>query len=237
MFAMEWLAPELHPSWKSELMAGRADARFATELGRRLAAIHAGTAGRADVARRFATDHIFHSIRVEPYIEFLASVYPRLADAFHAVARTTMETKRALVHGDVSPKNILCGPNGPVILDAECAWYGDPAFDLAFCLNHLLLKSAWNRRGAPAYAACFAALADTYLERVAWEPRDGLAARVGALLPVLFLARVDGKSPVEYLTDARDRDLVRRTALELIARRIGHPAEVLAAWRAALGDS
>ena len=59
---------------------------------------------------------------------------------------TTQTNKRALVHGDVSPKNILAGPRGPVFLDAECAWWGDPAFDLAFCLNHLLLKCVWTPR-------------------------------------------------------------------------------------------
>jgi aminoglycoside phosphotransferase (APT) family kinase protein len=236
LFAMEWLPPDSHPLWKRELMAGRADRAFAAELGRRLASIHAGTAGRRDVAQRFATDRIFHSIRVEPYIEYLASVHPRFADRFHAIARATMQTKRALVHGDVSPKNILCGPTGPVLLDAECAWYGDPAFDLSFCLNHLLLKCAWNRAAAPAYLACFTALDETYLGGVTWEPVAELAARAGALLPVLFLARVDGKSPVEYLTDARDQHLVRRTALESIGRRIAHPDEVQVAWRAALAE-
>ena len=58
-----------------------------------------------------------------------------------ALAERTAQTRIALVHGDVSPKNILVGPDAPVLLDAECAWYGDPAFDIAFCLNHLLLKA------------------------------------------------------------------------------------------------
>ncbi len=62
----------------------------------------------------------------------------------------TLAAKIALVHGDVSPKKVPAGPRGPVFLDAECAWYGDPAFDLAFCLNHLLLKCLWNRIGRAA---------------------------------------------------------------------------------------
>jgi len=65
-----------------------------------------------------------------------------------SLARRTAETRLALVHGDVSPKNILMGPRNPAFLDAECAWYGDPAFDLAFCLNHLLLKCLSTRRAA-----------------------------------------------------------------------------------------
>ena len=94
----------------------------------------------------FANDATFEAIRIEPYLRATARAHPSLAGRFDALAGETLATKRALVHGDVSPKNILKGPHGPVFLDAECAWFGDPAFDLAFCLNHLLLKGA--RAGA-----------------------------------------------------------------------------------------
>ena len=117
----------------------------------------------------------------------------------------------ALVHGDVSPKNILVAPRGPVFLDAECAWYGDPAFDLAFCLNHLVLKSFWVPQ--PRLPECFDALKDGYLSRVTWE--SGLEERVATLLPALLLARVDGKSPVEYL-DEEKRGQVRQLARRML---------------------
>src|SRR3546814_8749106 len=67
-----------------------------------------------------------------------------LAPALTALADDLASRKSALVHGDVSPKNILVSASGPVFLDAECAVYGDPAFDLAFCTTHLLLKSVWS---------------------------------------------------------------------------------------------
>ncbi len=111
-----------------------------------------------------------------------------------------MQTKHALVHGDVSPKNILNGPRGPVLLDPECAFYGDPAFDLAFCLNHLLLKCLWTPAARHGFMACFTSLKDSYLSLVDWEPMTDIEARTARLLPGLFLARVDGKSPVEYIT-------------------------------------
>ena len=154
----------------------------------------------------------FEAIRIEPYLRATGRAHPELAARFDELAHTTLTTKRALVHGDVSPKNILRGPAGPVFLDAECAWFGDPAFDLAFCLNHLLLKGAREGADRTHYNSAFSTLADAYLARVDWESADGLEARAAALLPALFLARVDGKSPVEYLTRESERATVRRCA-------------------------
>ncbi len=150
--------------------------------------------------------------------------------ALHAVVEETAATKRALAHGDVSPKNILAGPEGPVFLDAECAWWGDPAFDLAFCLNHLLLKCLWTPRASRDFLACFDALAATYLGGVDWEPAAALERRAARLLPGLFLARVDGKSPAEYVTAEGEKDRVRRIARPLIAAPVNELAALRAAW-------
>lgn len=211
-FAMDWLAPDDYPVWKSELRDGRIDLGTAAAVGDRLGRLHAATAGRADLAAAFATDALFHAIRLEPYLEATARAHPDLAARLHALVATTAGTRLALVHGDMSPKNILVGPDGPVFVDAECAWYGDPAFDLAFVLNHLLLKGAWKPAGRSRYVEAFEALAAAYLAHVRWEPAATVEARASALLPALLLARVDGKSPVEYLVDDRAREAVRRFA-------------------------
>ena len=141
-FAMDYLAPEDHPLWKAQLLAGIVDVDFAAAVGRDLAIIHARSAADPNIPAAFANDDTFEAIRIEPYLRATGRAHPELAARFDALAQTTLTTKRALVHGDISPKNILQGPSGPVFLDAECAWFGDPAFDLAFCLNHLLLKGA-----------------------------------------------------------------------------------------------
>ena len=229
-FAMPFLDPVDHPVWKAELRAGRADPGFAAAVGRITASIHAATAGSDAIARRFANDATFHSIRVEPYIEATAQRHPDLTGHLAALAADTMAGHRCLVHGDVSPKNILVGPAGPVFLDAECAWYGEPAFDLAFCLNHLLLKCLWAPAAKDGFLACFDALAAAYLASVQWEPPDKLEARAARLLPALFLARIDGKSPVEYITAEADRDRVRRVARLLIAAPPARLADVRQAW-------
>jgi aminoglycoside phosphotransferase (APT) family kinase protein len=227
-FAMEYLEPAAHPVWKAVLREGHTDPRFAAQVGRTLGAIHAATAARADLAQRFPTDDIFYAIRLEPYLVATGKAHPDLAGRLDALVKTTQGTKACLVHGDVSPKNILCGPRGPVFLDAECAWYGDPAFDLAFCLNHLLLKCLWIPRAREGFLDCFDALYRGYLSAVSFE---GVEARAAALLPALLLARVDGKSPVEYLEGERQKDIVRRAARPLVAAPPGRLQDVKQAWQ------
>jgi aminoglycoside phosphotransferase (APT) family kinase protein len=209
LFAMEYVPS---PAWKERLRQGEAVPAFAAQVGASLAAIHKATAGRADIAERFATDAIFHAIRLEPYLLFTATRHPELRRRMEFLVDRTAQSKVCLVHGDVSPKNILVGPRGPVFLDAECAWYGDPAFDLAFCLNHLLLKCLWVPHAKTAFLECFEALASSYLSGVAFE---GVEERAASLLPALLLARVDGKSPVEYLEEPGKKH-VRSLARELL---------------------
>ncbi|HYD68729.1 aminoglycoside phosphotransferase family protein [Azospirillum sp.] len=230
LFAMEWLDPALYRLWKEELRQGRADPADAERVGSALVRIHSGTAGKAEVAARFPTDAIFHAIRLEPYLEATARRHPDLAERLYDLVRVTASTHRALVHGDVSPKNILLGPDGPVLLDAECAWYGDPAFDLAFCLNHMLLKGLWNPAARDRFLACFRTLASTYLDGVTWEPAAEVEARVARLLPGLFLGRVDGKSPVEYVTDEVDKDRVRRVAAHFLLNPADRLDDIADAW-------
>jgi len=230
LFAMDYLPPEEFRLWKAELLTGRADEAFAAAVGRDLALIHARSAADPSIPDRFANDATFEAIRIEPYLRATGLAHAELSVRFEALAALTLGTKRALVHGDVSPKNILKGPVGPVFLDAECAWFGDPAFDLAFCLNHLLLKGARQGAAKAPYLKAFAHLASTYLAAVDWEPPSALEARAAGLLPALFLARVDGKSPVEYLTLESERNAVRACATPLIAHPVDTLAEVAEAW-------
>lgn len=213
-FVMPFLGDE-YRNWKAELLAGRVDVPLARFVGDLLGRIHAATADDPAMAARFATDANFHALRLEPYLVETAREHPSLAGTLLALVERTASTRRVLVHGDVSPKNVLAGPKGPVLLDAECAWFGDPAFDVAFCLNHFLLKAAHLPAHGRALMNAFHGFAQAYFAHVHWEAGEALQQRVATLLPALALARIDGKSPVEYLAEPR-RAAVRSAAVALL---------------------
>ena len=183
--------------------AGIVEPDFAAAVGRDLAMIHARSAAEPDVPAAFANDDTFEAIRIEPYLRATGRAHLKLASRFEELAHTTLTTKRALVHGDISPKNILQGPAGPVFLDAECAWFGDPGFDLAFCLNHLLLKGAREGADRTRYITAFSALAGAYFAGVEWESATGNRSARGR-----FAAR-----------------FVPRQGRRQVASRVPHPRE------------
>ncbi|MFV2092474.1 MAG: phosphotransferase family protein, partial [Hyphomicrobiales bacterium] len=150
LFVMEYLEPGRYRLWKDCLKSAEADPGFSAKIGSTMARIHAATAGDEALAHRFGSVEMFYALRLDPYFVAAARHHPDLAARLEELVKRTADAKIALVHGDVSPKNILVGVSGPVLLDAECAWYGDPAFDLAFCLCHLLLKGLCVPSAAPA---------------------------------------------------------------------------------------
>jgi aminoglycoside phosphotransferase (APT) family kinase protein len=214
-FAMAYLPAESYPVWKARMMAGQVDLDFAAAVGGALGAVHAVAARDPTIGTGFAHQDNFHALRLEPYLVFTAARHPDLAERLTALADQFHAARISLVHGDVSPKNILMGPDGPVFLDAECAVHGDPAFDAAFCLNHLVIKAMAGVAAPAMLGQAAMAFRQAYLARVDWENTAGLESRIAGLLPALMLARVDGKSPVEYL-DPKGQERLRTLSRALI---------------------
>ncbi|MEF8856196.1 MAG: phosphotransferase, partial [Haloplanus sp.] len=136
------------------------------------------------------------------------------------------DTSRTLVHGDYSPKNVLVDRSDdpvPWILDFEVAHWGDPAFDAAFMLNHLFIKSIYNHDRHAAYADAADRFWTAYDRAAEWD----IERETVAELAVLMLARVDGKSPVEYV-DRAVAEALRRVA----KRTLRGDAETLADFAA-----
>lgn len=235
LFVMADHPPPAWVPWKTQLLAGEVDEALARALGAAVGRIHAATALRPELAERFP-DRLFQSLRVEPFFRALAPVHPDLAPVLEAREALLRSGPRALVHGDVSPKNVLVGPGGRILLlDAECACWGLPAFDAAFPVHHLLLKGALRPERLAACCAAAGALLDAWHGHAGPAAGDDADERIAALVPLLLLARVDGTSPVDYLdtpTAARVRTFART---QLRRPAPGGTAQLLERWERALG--
>jgi aminoglycoside phosphotransferase (APT) family kinase protein len=213
-FCMEYLGAAWQ-NWKETMLDGRCDPGIAQAAGSLLGRIHAHSAHDPEARDRFQTLANFEQLRIQPYLLATALRHPRLKEAFEAEASRLRAERSVLAHGDFSPKNILICPGRVVVVDCEAAWYGDAAFDVAFLLSHLFLKSI-ARPAAGFWRAMVESIWSGYggsrFANEAGSGQDVLEANVSRLLPMLMLARVDGKSPVEYLGESQ-QERVRRFAV------------------------
>lgn len=199
--------PRPHQNLKDVLLAGSLDPSAlrgcVAQLGRLLGAIHQRAfLDRAELSKVFADRTFFEALRVEPYYAYTAAREPGSASFYDRLIGQTRERRVTLVHGDFSPKNVLVHEGKLVLLDHEVIHWGEPAFDLGFMLTHFLSKAhhVAARRGDYADAARF--FVESYLASidrgVLWSAGAEEAA-IGNTLGCL-LARVCGRSPLEYLT-------------------------------------
>lgn len=224
-FAMEYLGNGF-ATWKELLLSGGCSAIHAAGAAHILAEIHKHSAGDGRAAEMFATTRNFLQLRIDPYLRETAARHPALRSLFEEEAVRLEHARECLVHGDFSPKNILVGGTRTVLLDCEVAWYGDPAFDLAFLLNHLFLKALLH---APQGSGLRVLIREFPAHYLSERPSPGLETRTGRLLLMLMLARVDGKSPVEYLDEPRRKFVRDFVARELPAGNF-LPADIADAW-------
>lgn len=216
-FAMEFLSGDDVYLWKDKLLHGKPDSADAVAVASTLGKIHAASTAPGFDRKYFENRDDFSALRLEPYLVFTASRHRALAENLKAVAERLYTADNVLIHGDASPKNILFRDGIPILLDAECATMGDASFDVAFCLNHLILKALHRPQIRDDLLGSVRSFWAEYAAHIVWEEPVDLESRISELLPMLMLARVDGKSPVEYLVPERQDD-VRRIAISLIEK-------------------
>jgi 5-methylthioribose kinase len=233
LFAMEYLGNEYVP-WKQQLLQGMIDQHVAERVAGLLAKLHSESWQSSDAKSQFAKGIDFYALRIDPYLLTTAERHPDLRKLFQEEAARLQQTAIALVHGDWSAKNILVAPDRIVILDWEVAWFGDPAFDSAFFLNLLYLKSLFNRQKTSEYLQLMHVFRTTYRNSMKFFDED-LSRRIVRLTLMLMLARIDGKSPVEYITSNKDKDLVRTFVRRSLFDGVDETKELDNRWQSALG--
>jgi 5-methylthioribose kinase len=198
-------APPGMENWKARLLEGIIDPTVGAALGAALADWHTKSSSDPAVWSRFGDRTHFFDLRVAPFLQRVAEVHQDLATKIGDVIGRMMARSICLVHGDFSPKNVLVDKGSFWVLDWEIAHIGDPTFDLAFLVSHLVCKAIHRPYDAARYHACADAFLATYFDRSGvGVDKDDLVCQVGGLL----LARVDGKSPVDYF-DPLERDAAR----------------------------
>lgn len=210
-------APLGHATWKQQLLAGEVRADIAGACGRLLGRLHASTWEEPQVSRDLEDRQFFDDLRLDPYYRQVARVHADLARPIDELLASVECHRRALVHGDFSPKNLLVWPGGLMLIDCEVGHFGDPAFDLGFFLTHLVLKSLHFTARFDEYFALttefWTDYRNTLAVRIGDEEWRALEGRAQRNLAGCLLARVDGKSRVEYLTRAAPIRAVARSLL------------------------
>ena len=203
--------------WKTDLLNGIFDFEVAKKTMEALAIVHNKCYKDPEVAKDFANDSIFYQLRISPYIEFVLGKYPNLNEYGNVLIKRLKERKLTLVHADYSPKNILVLRNREIcILDFEISHYGDPAFDIAFFTNHIVLKSAHLRQWSAAVLNMLLYMTDTYFNMMDYDDPKKVEEDCIKILAMMMIARIDGKSPVEYIVCEKTKQLVRDMAMRML---------------------
>jgi tRNA A-37 threonylcarbamoyl transferase component Bud32 len=225
-------APEDCSNWKEDLLSGRLDFQIARKTTQALVRVHNMAASDEEIRGAFRDNKVFYDLRVNPYIEWVvAEKYPELKKKAAPVIDMLMNKKITLVHGDYSPKNILVSGRNIFILDMEVAHTGHPAFDLAFFFTMFVCKSVKNKLWADSYLNMLAYMYDLYFQEVTCMNPDTLRRDTLITLAFIILARVDGKSPAEYITSEDDKNLIRQFSCNEINRPSSSLAEMISRLR------
>lgn len=202
--------------WRAELLAGIAEVEVAEILGNTLAQWHLFGEANLEKIQIFREDQLFEQLRIDPFYRFVAAKNPSIQQRIYALIDELEQERTTLVHGDFSPKNIMVSPQKLVyVLDYEVTHLGNPVFDLAFLLGHLVCKYFW----APnEQQDAIALLAKGFID--SYSAKRELPKSLAHHTALIALARVEGKSPVDYLDSAKQEKLQIFTK-ELISNPIG----------------
>ena len=162
--------------WKSDLLAGIINPDVGAGLGKTLATWHNYGEVTASARIKFMEDTLFEQLRIDPFYRFVAAKNPQI---------------------EVSMDDQI------YILDFEVTHVGNPVFDLAFLIAHLLCK--FFRTEDRLQAKLLSNTANTFTAEYA--QLRSISPTVAKHAALIALARVEGKSPVNYLNQVQQKKI------------------------------
>jgi len=215
--------PDPHENWKTVLLRGEVADDAIHQFGSLLGRIHfQGTKLDAEALRPIQDRRFFEELRVDPYYRFAAKNNPETTEFYTHLISDMKAMPLTVVHGDFSPKNILVYQGRLVLLDHEVIHLGDPTFDLGFALTHLLSKANHLRSSRDLFLQAAGNFWKSYLiEARSLATEKDFESRACRQTLACLLARIDGRSPLEYLTP-EERGAQKRAALELMQKPPAH---------------
>jgi len=229
-------APAGAQVWKETLLSGQVDQAIGERAGRILGQIHEATGRNTDLVKRFRDHTVFVQLRVDPFYRRIQERRPEVAKAVAPIIERMLSRTDALCHGDYSPKNILTHDQGFTLVDYETAHFGDPTMDLGFFLSHLVLKAVRHHAIRGKYFDLTRAFWSGYAQTVQFRPLADLQAQGIEHFAVCVLARIDGTSPVDYLSEEPKREAVRQLGRRVLFERPTRWDDVLAICESSLSD-
>jgi 5-methylthioribose kinase len=206
--------------WKTQLLAGTIDLNLGMNVGQVLGRIQQISAANPPQFEAFRDHNVYVQLRVDPFYRRVQERRPEVAAAIEPIVRDMLTIKESLCHGDYTPKNMLvhevlpspprtgAGGEGFMLVDYETAHFGDPTMDLGLFFAHLTLKAVRAPEQRHRFVALMRGFWQAYCSEASFRPHAELARRGVKHCGVCLLARVDGTSPVDYLSEP-NRETVR----------------------------
>ncbi len=224
---MEYLDQLEYKTLKELYFEGKINIKTIKLISKHLYKIHSNS-NSLDFKKTFeGNSKNFYDLRIDPYFNEVGRVYPKYKSYISNINKEYFKYSTSLVHGDFSPKNILIGKNKILYIDAECSNFGDPVFDLVFFSNHLLIKSIFFKENSEKFAKSYMIFYKEYLKELSKKSYNAYLNRIIKMTPIMLLARIDGKSPVEYIKTNKLKNIIRKNAFKLLSRKIENLKDII----------
>lgn len=214
-----------HENLKQLILHGDVRIELFRKLGHLLGTVQNAGRNSQEAISLFHDRQFFKDLRIEPYYQFTATQIPVTRTFYQSLIDRTLKVTETISHGDFSPKNVLVRDNDVVLLDFEVTHYGDSTFDVGFFLcqvfcfaNHLQNVRQGMKNAALGFW-------NSYLETIGTVDSETEQRAVDHTIGCL-MARVKGRSPVDFLTEGEQGRQIR-IALESINEKISRIPELI----------